>query len=252
MEAKDRIIVALDVSTMEKAQALAEELASYVGGFKVGLELMMTMLALIIGPPVEEARANFKKIRLFFSTLGRSQVFWDGKFHDIPNTIAGATRAVARLDFKMFNVHASAGIEGMMAAVANKGKSLALAVTVLTSHEENNSHLIFGGPTKVKVLQFARDAKLAGFDGIVCSPQELILLGKQRELNGLLKVTLGIRDVDAKPDDQKRTMTAAEAIEAGADYLVIGRPITGASDRVAAVKKFTSEIAGALEWHKAV
>ncbi|OGG76215.1 orotidine 5'-phosphate decarboxylase [Candidatus Kaiserbacteria bacterium RIFCSPLOWO2_01_FULL_55_19] len=248
MTPKDRIIVALDVPTMEQAQALAEELGSHVGGFKIGLELSTAMLALIIGPPSEEeAIANFKKIRRFFSTIDHGQVFWDGKMNDIPNTIAGAARAVAGLNFKMFNLHASAGIEGMMAAVANKGKSLVLAVTILTSFEENNANLVFGGPTKAKVLQFARDAKSAECDGIVCSPQELILLSKQRELNGLLKVTPGIRSKNSPPDDQKRTMAAGEAIMAGADYLVIGRPITSASHRVVAANEFAAEIAGALK-----
>ena len=151
----------------------------------------------------------------------------------------------------MFNVHASAGIGGMRAAVANRSESLALAVTVLTSFEENNAHLIFGNPTKASVLQFARDAKYVGMDGIVCSPQELDLLGGEPELDSLLKVTLGIRDANAQPDDQKRTMTAAEAIVAGAHFLVISRPITGAGDCVAAAKKFTTQIAGALEGKKA-
>jgi orotidine-5'-phosphate decarboxylase len=125
----------------------------------------------------------------------------------------------------------------------NRSHSLVLAVTVLTSLEENNAHLIFGGPSKAKVLQFARDAKLAGCNGIVCSPQELKLLGKQAELVSLLKVIPGIRSNDSPPDDQRRTMTAAEAVRAGADYLVIGRPITAAPDPVEAAKKFAAEIA---------
>lgn len=252
MEPKDRTIVALDTPKLDRAQELADKLAPHVGGFKIGLELMMVMLALIIGAKSEEeAIANARAIRRLFTSIGHGKVFWDGKFYDIPNTIAGAVGAIAAMNFKMFNLHASTGIEGMMAAVAKKGNSLALAVTVLTSFEENDAHLIFGAPTKAKVLQFARDMKLAGFDGIVCSPLELELLGKRKELAGLLKVIPGIRKSDAKPDDQKRTMTAAEAIMAGADYEVIGRPITNELDPVAAAQKIAGEISEALARHQA-
>ncbi|MFZ2153770.1 MAG: orotidine-5'-phosphate decarboxylase [Candidatus Moraniibacteriota bacterium] len=211
MEAKDRIIVALDVNSLDKAKSLVEILAPHVGCFKIGLELITA-----IGAP---------QIVDFIHSLG-GQVFYDGKFDDIPNTVGGATKAVAALKVKMLNVHASAGIESMMAAVANKGDALVLAVTVLTSLEENNANLIFGGPSKAKVLQFARDAKLSGCDGIICSPQELELLGKQKELSGLLKITPGVRSAWAVTGDQKRIMTPAEAIKAGATALVIGRPIT--------------------------
>lgn len=228
---KDKIIVALDVNTIAKARNLVEILSPYVGMFKVGLELITAEG----GPKVVE----------FIDSLG-GKIFYDGKFDDIPNTVAGASKAVARMGVKMFNVHASAGIDAMMAAVENKGRSLVLAVTVLTSREENDAYLSFGAPTKAKVLQFARDAKLAGCDGIVCSPQELELLGKRRELKGLLKVTPGIRSVNSKPDDQNRTMTVPEAIRAGADYLVIGRPITADPDPAMAANKFIAEISGVL------
>lgn len=211
MEVKDRIIVALDVDSLDKVKLLVESLAPYVGCFKVGLELLTAVGA--------------SKVIEFIHSLD-GQVFYDGKFDDIPNTVGGAAKAVAELNVKMFNVHASAGIEAMMAAVANKGQSLVLAVTVLTSLEENNAHLIFGAPSKAKVLQLARDAKLAGCDGIICSPQELELLSKQKELDSLLKVTPGVRPGWAATGDQKRIMTPAEAIKAGATALVIGRSIT--------------------------
>ncbi len=246
MEAKDRIIVALDVNSATRALYLVKLLAPYVGGFKVGLEFTTTMLAqLTSAQSGTEASIIFEEIRELFHLLN-GKVFYDGKFDDIPNTVAGASKAVARMGVKMFNVHASAGIDAMMAAVENKGRSLVLAVTVLTSREENDANLSFGGPTKAKVLQFAREAKLAGCDGIVCSPQELELLGKRRELRGLLKVTPGIRSVNSKPDDQNRTMAAAEAIRAGADYLVIGRPITADPDPAMAANKFVAEISGVL------
>lgn len=178
------------------------------------------------------------------------KIFYDGKFDDIPNTIGAASKAVSKLGIKMFNVHASAGVEAMVAAVDNKGKSLVLAVTLLTSLDENNTKLIFGAPSKAKVLQFALDAKIAGCNGIICSPQELEFLGKQKELGGLMKITPGIRPAWAVVGDQKRIMTPAEAIEAGATFLVIGRPITKPPTEIGtpvdAVKKITEEIAVAV------
>jgi len=232
MQAKKRIIVALDVDSLEKAKVLVESLAPHVGCFKVGLELLTS-----VGGP---------RVVKFVQTLG-GEVFYDGKFDDIPNTVGGAAKAVAALGVSMFNVHASAGIEAMMEAIANKGQSLVLAVTVLTSLEENNAHLIFGGPSKAKVLQLARDAKNAGCDGIISSPQELELLGKQKELLGLKKVTPGIRSSDAAPDDQNRTLPPKEAARKGADFEVIGRPITKAADPVEAAKNIAREISIGLK-----
>ena len=134
----------------------------------------------------------------------------------------------------------------MIAAVMNKGHSQVLAVTVLTSLEENNAYLLFGAPSKAKVLQFARDAKTAGVDGIICSPQELELLGKQKELMGLIKITPGVRPEWAAVGDQKRIMTPLEAIRAGATALVIGRPITNPPVEIGspanAVNKIVEEI----------
>ena len=235
MEAKDRIIVALDVDSLDKARSLVESLAPHVGCFKVGLELLTAVGA--------------HKVIEFVHSLG-GQVFYDGKFDDIPNTVGGAAKTVVGFNVKMFNVHASAGVEAMMATVANKGQSLVLAVTVLTSLEENNVYLIFGGPSKAKVLQLARDAKLAGCDGIICSPQELELLGKQKELDSLLKVTPGVRPEWAAIGDQKRIMTPAEAIKAGATALVIGRPITKPPTEIGtpvdAAKRIADEIAAVL------
>jgi len=231
MKAEDKIIVALDVDDLEKAKCLIEALAPYVGCFKIGLELISS-----VGGP--------QAVRFVHGLEG--EVFYDGKFKDIPNTIGRASRAVSALGVKMFNVHASAGIEAMRAAVDNKGISLVLAVTVLTSLEENNAHLIFGAPSKAKVLQFARDARIAGCDGIICSPQELEFLGNYPELKGLLKVVPGIRPKWSVAGDQKRITTPSDAIKAGADYLVIGRPITDPPKEVGtpvdAVKRIIEEI----------
>ncbi len=232
MEAKDRIIVALDVSSLSAVQRLVEELAPYVGFFKIGLQLLMA-----VGAP--------KAVEMVHRCGGNT--FLDGKFDDIPNTVGEASLAVAGMRVNMFNVHASAGVDAMMAAVANKGNSKVLAVTVLTSLEENNVHLIFGAPSKAKVLQLARDAKLSGVDGIICSPQELVFLRKRRELEDLLWVTPGIRSAEDSKDDQNRTMSPGEAIEAGADYLVIGRPITKQNNPVDAAQRIALEIYHALE-----
>jgi len=201
MEAKERIIVALDVPSLEEALKLVEELHPYVGYFKVGLELLTSE-----GPP--------KVVQAIKEKGGK--IFYDGKFKDIPNTVAGASKAVAKLGVDMFNVHASGGVEMMKAAVDNKGGSKVLAVTVLTSLSEEDAHSIYGAPSKGKVIEFARWAKIAGVDGLICSPQELQVLGRQKKLDGLLRVTPGVRPNRASAGDQKRVMTPGETVKAGA------------------------------------
>jgi len=228
---KDRIIVALDTPSLEATIPFVRQLSPYVACFKIGLELMTSA-----GAPVAVRQIH---------ELGGS-LFFDGKFNDIPNTIAGASRAVAALKVKMFDVHASSGVQGMRAAVQNKGKSQVIAVTVLTSFEEDSCRHIFGAGSQEKVLQFARDAKEAGVDGIVCSPQELKWLGEDPSLNGLIRITPGIRPVWAGKGDQKRVLTPKEAIALGATHLVIGRPITEPPPEVGspvdAVRKIWEEI----------
>lgn len=224
---KDRIIVALDVSSLERAERLVKDLTPYVGMFKIGLQLITS-----VGLP---------QIVDWFEKIGGSpeMLFADLKLHDIPTTIGNATLAASELSVGMVNVHASSGLDGMMAAAKNSKSvrpdtggpeqyrdTLVLAVTVLTSHEENSGHLIFGAPTKAKVLQFALWAQQAGCDGIICSPQELVLLRAQNLLKNMLLITPGVRPEYAAVGDQKRIMTPGEAVKAGADYLVIGRPIT--------------------------
>lgn len=231
MEAKERIVVALDVDSLDKALELVEELHPYVGYFKVGLELLTNEGAPKVVQAIKEAGGK---------------IFYDGKFKDIPNTVAGASKAVAKLGVDMFNVHASGGVEMMKAAVDNKGESKVLAVTVLTSLSEEDAHSIYGAPSKGKVIEFARWAKIAGIDGLICSPQELQVLGKQKELDDLLRVTPGVRPEWAARGDQKRVMTPGEAVKAGADYLVIGRPITkppsDIGNSIAAAKMIAEDI----------
>ncbi len=212
-----------------------KELASHVGCFKVGLELLTA-----VGAP---------KVVEFVHSLG-GVVFYDGKFNDIPNTVGGAAKAVAEMNVKMFNVHASAGKKSIEAAVANKGNSLVLGVTVLTSIDDEECISIFGDWPGPIVLLFAKNLAAKGADGIICSPKELELLGKQDELAGLMKITPGIRPEWYPAQDQKRTMTPREAILAGASALVIGRPITKPPKEIGspknAVKLIGEEIALAL------
>jgi len=251
MKAKDRIIVALDVDSPEKAISLVWALAPYVGCFKIGLQLTYVMLKQMIFPSNEkEAIENLKTIRQLFGSIG-PQLFWDTKLDDIPNTVIGASRALAEMRVRMFNIHASCSIAAMMGAKENSGNALVLAVTVLTSLSEENAYLIFVAPSKAKVIQFARDAKLAGVDGIVCSPQELKILSQQKELSGLIKVTPDIQPNWSVAGDQKRITTPAQAIKDGADCLVIGRPITNPPEKIGspveAVKLIIEEITLALK-----
>lgn len=211
MEPKDRIIVALDVDDIAEVETLIGQLAPYVGAFKIGLQLI--------------SRHNAVDATRYIHGQG-GRVFWDGKLHDIPNTVAKAARAIAAFRVEMFNVHISGGVPMMRAAVENRGEAIVLGVTILTSldDERHEPEHIYGAPSWTKVVQFAIDAQNAGLDGIICSPKELSLL-KRQDLGNLLKVTPGVRPHWAEANDQARVMTPGEAVAAGADYLVIGRPI---------------------------
>ncbi|UMX47368.1 MAG: orotidine-5'-phosphate decarboxylase [Candidatus Nealsonbacteria bacterium DGGOD1a] len=209
--ARERIIYALDVSGSVAAMPTIKTIAPLVGIIKTGLELITS----------GEAPEVIKAIQ----GMG-GQVFYDGKFDDIPNTVGRATKIAAGFGVKMINVHASAGKESIKAAIANKGKSLILGVTILTSIDETECKSIFGDTPGNKVVQFAEMLVDLGADGIICSPKELVLLGKIEKFNHLLKITPGVRPVWAETGDQKRVMTPADAIKAGATHLVIGRPIS--------------------------
>ncbi len=231
MATKDNIIFALDADSLAKATPYIEALAPYVGMFKVGLELLTAQ-----GAPA---------VIHHIHRLG-GQVFFDGKFDDIPNTVGAASRVVSGMGVKMFNVHASSGMDSIKAAAENKGKSQLLVVTVLTSTSDEESKRIFGAEPHDKVIQFAHDAKAAGADGIICSPQELELLTQIPDLKDLLKVTPGIRPEWAEANDQKRILTPSQAMKMGATHLVIGRPISnpprGIGSPIDAAKKILEEI----------
>lgn len=227
------IIVALDGMTLNGTVEMAEKLRDVVGAFKVNDALDHS-----IGPSI-------------ISRLGEiGNVMADTKFHDIPNTVANRVHNLifgAEPHPLFITVQASGGIAMMSKALesidAMVSSTKILAVTVLTSLNEEDCNLTFGAPVKAKVLQFARWAMLAGVQGIVCSPKELEFLSKYPELEDLIRVVPGIRPKWAvKPDDQKRVTTPADAISMGADYLVIGRPITKADDPVEAAKRILEEI----------
>jgi orotidine-5'-phosphate decarboxylase len=215
-----RIIVALDVQTKEEGFALVSRLKD-ARTFKVGLELFTA-----------EGPALFRKLKSL-----RKDIFLDLKLHDIPNTVAGAVRSAFKHGVQMMTIHTSGGREMMVraaeaaraAAEAGHGpKPLLLGVTVLTSLKGPDLEEVgVGAAVASQVLRLAGLAKAAGMDGVVCSPQEIEILRKEygREL---VIVTPGIRPVWAAAQDQKRIMTPAEAVAKGADYLVIGRPITAA------------------------
>lgn len=241
---KDKIIVALDVDNIQSAKAIAAELGPHVGALKVGLELISSCGA----PQVVSALQT-----------GGAKIFFDGKFKDIPNTVAGATRAIARLGVWMLNVHAIGGKAMMEAAIdaastASKSsgieRPLVLAVTVLTSLDvkalgEVGFKVDDEARLKGLVAQLAMLAKSAGLDGVIASPQEVSMI---REACGpdFKIVTPGVRPVWAAKGDQKRVTTPAEAVKRGADYLVIGRPITKPPGQIGtpldAVAKIVEEI----------
>lgn len=235
MTPKERLITALDVDTEAKALSLVRTLGKDVKFFKVGLELFTSCGPAIVG-----------KIR----EIG-CEVFLDLKFHDIPNTVARASAAATRLGAYMFTVHASGGLEMMKAASdaaqdeAGRMKSRkprVIAVTVLTSMDEKALKKIgVDANMNDQVLELAKLAKEAGLDGVVASPREARLIREEIGKDFLI-VTPGVRPKTAGVHDQKRVATPKEAVEAGADQLVVGRPITEATDPAASARAILHEI----------
>jgi orotidine-5'-phosphate decarboxylase len=229
------IIFALDVGSWNEAQRFVEELREWVWGFKIGKELFTWM-----GPKVVE---------LVQERGGK--VFLDLKYHDIPATVAKASIMATRLGVSMFNLHTLGGVEMMCAAVeashevAHKeglSSPLILGVTVLTSLREDDLRAVgIAKPLEDEVVQLALLAQQAGLDGVVASPLEIKPL---REACGedMVVVTPGVRPHDGPSHDQARVMTPLEAVEAGADYMVIGRPIREAADPVKATQEILQGI----------
>ena len=238
-DAQRRLIFALDVDSFEEARGWVEQLVGKVGVFKVGKQLFTKC-----GPDV------VKMVR-----DGGGEVFLDLKYHDIPNTVAMAGLEALRLGVWMFNVHALGGQEMMAKLVAEvdkvcprgtPGRPLLIAVTILTSSTDATLSTIgIDRPVSEMVPRLARLAQRAGMDGVVASPQEVGLIRAACGEDFLI-VTPGVRPADASLDDQKRVMTPGEALRAGADYLVIGRPISAAPDPAAAAASIVAEMRTAL------
>jgi len=236
----DKLLIALDLPTGGEALQLADTLRGSVGGFKIGNQLFTAE-----GPVIVRTLA-----------AKGDRVFLDLKFHDIPNTVARAVAAATSLGAWMMNVHAAGGLK-MLEAAADAARKTAteegrpmprvIAVTVLTSmNAQNIAQTGIGGTVIEQVSRLARLAQRAGLDGVVASPQETsvirALCGEEFDI-----VTPGIRGGAAATakDDQERTMTAKEAIEAGASYIVVGRPVIAAPDPREAAERIADEIRSA-------
>ena len=227
---RERLIVALDVDTLEQATGLVRLLGKEVGMFKIGKQLF--------------THAGPQAVRSIQELGG--EVFLDLKFHDIPNTVAKACVAASRLGVWMLNVHAMCGRAMMEAAREAVDKAATppklIAVTVLTSMDQSALHEIgVAGVLQDQVLRLARLANSCKLDGVVCSAREAALLRTEIGKDFLL-VTPGIRPADASLDDQSRVLTPAAALNQGASYLVVGRPITQAADPLLALQGIYSEI----------
>lgn len=271
MEPKDRIIVALDTDRPERAHELVRQLAPHVGCFKIGLEFMSAMLVRFATHFSETDSDAFQRL---FAELG-DKIFWDGKFMDIPNTVAGASRPLAGLGIRMFDVHCLGGAKMMKAALAaaeemktvspSGRRPLVIGVTLLTSlgyedlvelgiadelniHDPEELERVERINTEwIAVRHLAWLAQECGLDGIVCSPREIRAVREYCQPEFKL-ITPGVRPAWAEVNDQKRVMTPGEAVKAGADYLVIGRPITKPPDGmtpVEAARRIADEIAEA-------
>ena len=234
-EIKDRLIIALDVPTADRARELVSLLRGRVGMFKVGSQLFTSA-----GPPLAREIVS-----------GGDKVFLDLKFHDIPRTVANAALEVVKMGVAMFNLHTLGGMEMMRLAVEEVDRYCTahklrrpkiLGVTVLTSLDQDSfQRMGLKGAVEETVVRLSLLAQEAGLDGVVASPREI------REIRGVcgkgfLIVTPGIRPSWAGADDQKRFTTPQEAMEAGADYIIIGRPITGAEDPLSALERVLSEL----------
>ena len=237
MEAKDRIIFPLDYSDRADAFRAAMNVWNKAGinHFKLGLEAIHNGWGHTLAGDL--------------ATSGYT-VGYDAKLNDIPNTVAGAAKGIARLGVKWFNIMGCAGPDAISAAVEKRGESDIFVVTVLTSMDEEKCQDALGGTVEKKVLQYAKWAKECGAQGVICSPRELTIVRADPELASLQIITPGVRPTWAPANDQKRVMGPGAAIRMGADFVVIGRPISQPPAEVGspenAVKLLAEEIEGAL------
>jgi len=231
-----RVFVALDTDDLGRARRLAASLEGHVGGFKIGLQLF--------------GRHGVEAVK---AVSPHGEIFLDLKLHDIPNTVAGAAASIAQLGIRWFTVHAGGGVRMMRRAVESSREAAAatgatvpgaLAVTVLTSHDDDELTAIgLAGPCDRAVIRLAGLARAAETAGVVCSPLEISAVRECFPAATLM--VPGIRPTAARvgDDDQSRVATPRDALRAGADLLVIGRPITQASDPCAAAQSIADELA---------
>jgi orotidine-5'-phosphate decarboxylase len=225
---RNPILCAIDTPDLARAQSLIAATAGAVGGVKLGLEFFAAH-----GPDGISKAAD-----------GQKNVFLDLKLHDIPNTVAGAVKSARALDPLLLTVHCSGGPAMMRAAVEARGsaRTKIVGVTVLTSLDDTDLGAVGQSrPAADQVKRLALLAQESGLDGVVCSPQEVAML-RAACRRGFLLVVPGIRPAGAAAGDQKRVQTPRDAIAAGADYLVIGRPITEAPDPGAAARAIAAEL----------
>ncbi len=238
--ARNRLIVALDVKTAQEARELYHQLRDTSGMFKVGSQLFTAAGPSIVRELVDSG----------------AEVFLDLKFHDIPNTVAAAGVEAARLGVSIFNIHAAGGTE-MMTRTANAvrdacereqlKKPSVIAVTVLTSiNDQILTEVGVDHGVGEQVQKLARLAEASGMDGVVASPREITAIRRAVTRDDFLIVTPSVRAAGEEKSDQKRTMTPAEAVGAGANYIVVGRPITGAPDPRAAAIRIVEELERSL------
>jgi orotidine-5'-phosphate decarboxylase len=231
MQAKDRVIVALDVDNLDRAFELIDILSPEVGVFKIG-----------IAPFTGFGQALLEKLK----SLGR-KVFLDLKFHDIPNTVRNAACTAAKKGVFMMNFHCLGGLRMMEAASRGvkglEGESpILLGVTILTSMDEEDMMSIgLTGDVQTKVVELAKLAARAGLNGVVASAKEARAI-RENLGEGFVIVTPGVRPTWAAAGDQKRVLTPKQAIAEGADYIVVGRPIIQADDPVEAARKIVEEV----------
>lgn len=233
----ERIMVALDVDELDEAKAIVEELEGIGVTFKVGNQL--------------GTYEGWRRVVEYIHSTG-AKIFCDTKFKDIPETVKKSSRAITRHQPDFFNIMADNSEEALRASVAGVDsvgggvKPTILGVTVLTTINNEECRSIYGDNVAAKVQQFAAAAAFTGLDGVVCSAEEASLLRSNPETAGLLLVTPGIRPAWAASNDQKRIVTPADAVRSGADYLVIGRPITQPPAEIGgprqAVEKIISEL----------
>lgn len=233
---KNPLIIALDFDNIDQAMDLAEKIGPYAGGFKVGMQLYYSA--------GQEILRRFRESDL--------PVFVDLKLHDIPNTVAGATRALTRQGASILNVHAAGGKAMMQAAAfaaqaeaekAGLNRPLVVAVTVLTSIDQEafRQEMGYSSAIQDRVVDWASLAQEAGLDGVVASPLEIAAIRKACGPDFVI-ITPGIRPAGTAVNDQKRTLTPAEALQQGASYLVVGRPVTAAPNPIESARAILNEI----------